>query len=257
MNLRTEPGFLGTNAPMLADLTLLAYVLILVPAMLIGFYFARRKWFVPHHKLVMTGVMLINWVFILFVMAVSYSDAVAPNVPDNLNETTTLLPIVHLVFGALAQILATYLVGRMWFENILPDWTKVKNIKLYMRITLVLWIATAFLGVTLYINWYTPVSASNDTNITPVSTEEPSSGDSAAPVSTEEAITEDATEDPAETGDNTEDADESEPASTEEASDTSAEGASEDNPSEPASTEEASDASTDAAQPVTTEEPGN
>jgi len=195
MNLRTDPGFLGTNASALADLTLLAYILIIVPIMLIGFYFARRKWFVPHHKLAMTGVMLFNWVFIIFVMAVSYSDAVAPNVPDNLDQTATWLPTVHLVFGATAQLLATYLVGRMWFENVLPSWSKVKNIKLYMRATLVLWLATAGLGIGLYVNWYTPVVAdsSSGTGI-PVSTEEPNSD--SAPISTEEA---DSAEQPTET----------------------------------------------------------
>jgi len=197
MNLRTDPGFLGTNASALADLTLLAYVLIIVPTMLIGFYFARRKWFVPHHKLAMTGVTLFNWVFIIFVMAVSYSDAVAPNVPDNLDQTTTWLPTLHLVIGAIAQVLATYLVGRMWFENALPAWSKVTNIKLYMRATLGLWIATAALGVILYINWYTPVVAdtSSDTPA-PLSTEEPNSDD--LPVSTEQAEPEEplATEEP-------------------------------------------------------------
>jgi len=195
MNLRTEPGFLDTGASMLADLTLLAYILLIVPAMLAGFILARRKLFEPYHKYVMTSITLFNWLLIFFVMAASYSDGVASEIPDRLDENFFLFPTLHLVTGGIAQLLATYLVIRMWFEKRLPDWFKIKNIKTAMRITLVCWMLTAALGVTIYFTWYDvgETQAATDTP-NPAATLEPSSTDE--PSTTEEPIT---TEEPATT----------------------------------------------------------
>jgi uncharacterized membrane protein YozB (DUF420 family) len=185
MNLRTENGFLGANASLLADLTLLSYVLLLVPLMLLGLFYARKKRFEPNHKYVMTTITILNWLIIAFIMAVSYSDSVAPNVSDNLSERVYLLPTIHLITGGLAQLMATYLVIRMWFEKSLPDWFKIKNIKLAMRTTLLLWLTTAVLGILIYLTWYNDdKSPINDKNVpAPVTTEE---AGSLLPVTTEE-----------------------------------------------------------------------
>jgi uncharacterized membrane protein YozB (DUF420 family) len=184
MDLRLQPGFLGTGASLMADLTLVAYILLVLPAMLIGFYFARRQMFVPHHRAMMTLIVLINWAVILFLMIASYSQAVAPSVPGRLGEPPFLFPSIHLLFGATAQILATILLIRMWFEYRLPAWARFEPIKRYMRLTLALWIITVVLGVVTYVTWYgvpfTGGPAEADV-IAPVATED------AAPVATEDA----------------------------------------------------------------------
>lgn len=159
MNLRVPPGLFNPNASPLADLTLVAYVLLFLPAMLIGFYFARRRKFSPHHKLTMTLITSANWLLILFVMAVSYGANVRPALPAGLAQPLYLLPTIHLGIGALAQLLATYLLFRMWFEEVLPDFLMVKRIKRYMRLTLFLWFTTVVLGVILYVLWYPPALA--------------------------------------------------------------------------------------------------
>ncbi len=128
------------------DLVLLAYILLIVPAMLVGFFFARRKMFEPYHKLTMTTITLVNWALIILVMLATYRRDVAPQVPQNLSHVDVLIPMLHLLPGLIAQLLATYLVIRMWFERQLPDWFKVKNIKIYMRTTLALWLITALMG---------------------------------------------------------------------------------------------------------------
>lgn len=165
-----QTGFLGTGASLTADLTLIAYLLLLVPGMVIGFFFARRKWFEPHHKLTMTTLTLINWGLIAFVMIVSYSRTVAPQLPAGLSQLDLLLPTIHLITGLSAQCLASYLVIRMWFENSLPDALKVSNIKRYMRLTLALWLITVVLGVTTYVVWYV---AAPDAGITPAEVQAP------------------------------------------------------------------------------------
>jgi len=133
-----------------SDLVLLAYIFLLVPAMLIGFGFARRKLFEPHHKFMMTTITIVNWLLIFFVMWVTYSRDVLPQVPQSLKLPFVLIPSLHLLAGLTAQLIATYLVIRMWFEKQLPAWFKVKNIKLYMRTTLALWLLTAVLGLTTW-----------------------------------------------------------------------------------------------------------
>lgn len=178
-----EAGFLGTGASLGADIALLAYILVLIPAMLLGFVFARRKMFVPHHKFVMTGIVTVNWILIITIMAVSYSDSVAPNLADNSSDFSLILPTIHLITGGLAQLLATYLALRMWFEKSLPDWIKVKNIKLYMRLTLALWLITALLGIGIYARWYLGSSDDSGETPIPVTTEEPGA---TTPTTTEE-----------------------------------------------------------------------
>lgn len=159
MDLRAQLGFLGTGASLLADLTLLAYIFLIVPAMLVGFYFARRKRFEPHHKWTMTTITLVNWALIAFLMATSYAQAVAPEVPAGLDRPPILLPTLHLFTGAIAQLLATYLLARMWLERGLPGWMKIRRIKPYMRATLGLWLVTAGLGIAIYFTWYSAGTA--------------------------------------------------------------------------------------------------
>ena len=159
-----------------SDLVLLAYIIFLVPAMLVGLGFARRRLFVPHHKLTMTTITIINWLLIIFVMAVTYDRDVAPQVPQNLKFSAVFIPTLHLLTGLTAQLLATYLVIRMWFEKRLPEWVKVKNIKPYMRTTLALWLLTAVLGLTTWAVFYRnflsspPTVSAATTNLNPGAT---------------------------------------------------------------------------------------
>lgn len=140
-----------------STMTLITYIVVLVPLMLFGFYFARRKMFDPHHKLTMTLVVILNWVLIGVVMAGSYLDGVAPNIPENLGDGAILLPTIHGIVGLTAQLMATYLALLMWTENtalekLMPF--RIKNIKTPMRLTLTLWLVTVALGFGLYAVWY-------------------------------------------------------------------------------------------------------
>ncbi len=168
-------GILGTNAPLTRDLTLLAYIFLIVPAMLTGFAFARRQMFVPHHKLTMTSIVIVNWLLIIFLMLVSYRLAVAPKIPDKINDPSlqfNLVPTIHLLFGLTAQIIGTILVLRMWFENVLPPELRFEPIKPWMRLTLALWLITATLGAVTYLTWYKPRAAATPTPRGAVATQE-------------------------------------------------------------------------------------
>ncbi len=137
-----------------SDWVLLAYIFLLVPLMLIGFGFARRKLFEPNHKLVMTTVTITNWFLIGFVMINTFTRFVEPRISTGISRPLIFLPTLHAFTGIVAQIVASYLVIRMWFENRLPEWFKVKNIKRYMRFTLAMWLTTALLGITVWTAFY-------------------------------------------------------------------------------------------------------
>ncbi|HRF97330.1 MAG TPA: hypothetical protein PLZ51_19110, partial [Aggregatilineales bacterium] len=136
-----------------STIVLLIYIFFLVPSMLMGFGFARRKLFRPHHKLVMTGITLTNWALIITVMIGSYGNNVAPYLSTGIEQPSLLLPTLHLITGATAQFLATYLVIMMWFEKSLPKWFVIHKIKTPMRLTLGLWLLTAVLGLGIYFVW--------------------------------------------------------------------------------------------------------
>lgn len=210
-------------------LVLLAYLLILVPGMIVGFVFARRKMFEPYHKFTMTAITLLNWVLIGYVMINTYS-ALSPR---ELQRPNFLIPTIHLVTGGIAQILATYLVIRMWFEKQLPAALKVKKIKRYMRFTLAMWFITVALGVTIYFVLRAPSAASAE--------------DTQPPVATEEAAPEAAEDDPA-TPDATEPSDEAAPAATEDTE--------EDAPSATEATSEQEQPAVTEEAPVATEDAG-
>lgn len=190
----------GTSS---ANTTLLLYLFVLTPLMLLGFYFARRKMFFPHHKLTMTAVVILNWVLILVVMAGSYSSGVLPGLPASLSDIRILLPTIHLLTGAIAQLTATYLVILMWtertpYEKLLPF--RIKNIKTPMRVTLTLWLLTVLLGFGIYGTWYG--GSTQQSAPEPAVTEEAPAEATEAPVepqATEEAAATEPAPDPAAT----------------------------------------------------------
>ncbi len=168
-------------------MTLIAYIVVLLPLMLLGFFFARRKMFNPHHKLTMTLVVILNWVLIAAVMVGSYSGGVAPGLPDNLGEITALLPTIHGIIGLLAQLMASYLVLLMWTENTAVEGLipfRIKNIKTPMRITLSLWIITVLLGFGIYAVWY---GGNSDADAPPPAATEEVDGSAPEPDASEEA----------------------------------------------------------------------
>ncbi len=166
MNPYLEPhGFLGTGASLLADITLLAYLILIIPAMIVGFGFARRKLFRPYHKVTMTAITVVNWVLIIFLMLFAYRFDVADNIGPHTGNTRYLLPTIHGIIGLVAQLLATYVLFRMYREDIQVARAKARgekdtskywftSAKPIMRLTLTLWLITSVLGVFNYLIRY-------------------------------------------------------------------------------------------------------
>jgi uncharacterized membrane protein YozB (DUF420 family) len=187
MNPYLEPdGFLGTGASLLADLTLVAYILLIVPGMIAGYTFARRGLHRPYHKYTMMTIVVVNWFLIIFLMLTAYSYDVIGNIGAKPTNPRYLMPTIHGILGLVAQVLATYIVYRMVREDTLVARGKQRgetkeqlskywflNAKKFMRLTLVLWLATALLGVFNYLIRYDILPRFSNAPAAPVATEEP------------------------------------------------------------------------------------
>lgn len=187
MNVYLEPqGFLGTGASLLADITLLAYLLLIVPGMLIGFVFARRKMFRPYHKYTMTTIMIVNWLLIIFLMLAAFTFDVSGNIAQQPGNARYLMPVIHGILGLSAQLLGSYVVFRMFREDAQKSAAKKRGekdlsryyfnrAKTFMRVTLALWLLTALLGIGNYVVRYEVLPAFNlgSAPAAPVETQEP------------------------------------------------------------------------------------
>jgi uncharacterized membrane protein YozB (DUF420 family) len=178
-------GFLGTGASLLADLTLIVYILLIVPGMILGYVFARRGMHRPAHKWTMIGITAFNWILILFLMIVAYRFDVDDNLLSQPGNARYLMPTIHALLGLPAQLLATYVVYRMLREDALVARGKARgetkdqlrrywflNAKPFMRITMILWLATALLGVLNYVIRYEILPRTTGEQALPVATEE-------------------------------------------------------------------------------------
>lgn len=188
MNLHLEPqGFLGTGASLLADISLLAYILLILPSLIAGYVFARRGQHRPQHKWIMIGITLFNWLLIFLLMLASYRLDVVDGIAAQPLNTRYLIPTIHGLLGLPAQLLATYIVYRMWREDTQVARAKAageRNVSRYwfrqakwtMQVVFWLWMATTVLGIVTYLVRY---------DVLPAVT---LGGDVPAPVATEEAL---------------------------------------------------------------------
>jgi plastocyanin/uncharacterized membrane protein YozB (DUF420 family) len=153
------PGFLGTRATTGAGLAVIFEIAGLI-ALWIGRGLARKKDFY-HHQRVQTAVLLFNLDVILFVMVVTFSQQViGPGAAPN--DPVVPIEILHGLSGVLLQLLGLYIVVRMWFEKILPQWFLFKNFRLLMLTTLFWWTLQTLGGAGIFAMRYltaAPVAA--------------------------------------------------------------------------------------------------
>jgi len=148
--LADSPGFLGTRATFLADLNLIAALLILA-GLLVGFAAVRSK-NVSAHQYIQTAMVLLFLVLIVFIMEVSFWQNVGPGIPGRIGEASYVMPALHAVIGGLAEVGGLYLILHM--NGLMPRALQVRRWKTLMRITLGLFILVAVLGVATYYLWY-------------------------------------------------------------------------------------------------------
>lgn len=136
-------GLFGTGAGLNSDLNLLLQIIILV-VLLVGFKFGRTKTesSLRTHRRIMRVVVALNTGAILLVMGPS----LVLRFGAVLSETSALgfpLTLVHHTIGLVAEILGVILAFR-----------KFGNVRMWMRVTLVVWLIALAYGIVLYFVYY-------------------------------------------------------------------------------------------------------
>jgi uncharacterized membrane protein YozB (DUF420 family) len=146
----SRPGFLGTHAPMLSDLTL---ILTLLTAILftIGWRLARRKRFEAHRWL-QTATVCLNAVIVLTVMIRSFVVHILPGIPSRLLQGDFGVTTVHALVGMAGLLLGIFIVLRG--NGLVPRRLHFNNYKLFMRTSYALYMLATLLGVVVYIEVY-------------------------------------------------------------------------------------------------------
>ncbi|MDB6015988.1 MAG: hypothetical protein JWR19_477 [Pedosphaera sp.] len=145
------PGFLGTNAPRTADLTLVIE-LGMGLALLVGTWFARRRRY-RAHAWTQSIVVLLNLLVIGLVMAPSFRTQVLPELPGRLGRSYFALATAHGALGMVAELFACYIL-LVAGTKLLPPKLRFTNYKPWMRTALALWWLVLILGLATYVRWY-------------------------------------------------------------------------------------------------------
>lgn len=144
-------GFLGTGAPLAADLNLVVQVLMGL-ALLIGMVLARRGRYRAHAAM-QTSVLLLNLVMIATVMWPSTAQQVLPAFPEVLGRWYFAAPSVHAALGLCAECLGIF-IALVAGTKVIPEKLRFANWKRWMRLELLLWWVTLLSGVATYYVWY-------------------------------------------------------------------------------------------------------
>ena len=145
-----QPGFLGTAANWAADFTLLMMILFAV-LLTAGVLFAMKKKY-GAHRWVQTSAVILNIIFVLWMMILPYRDFIAPGIPQQLNDTFYWLTTLHAGVGAIAFVLGVFVVLRA--NGFMIKALQFNNYTLVMRISYSLYMLTVLLGIAVYYVWF-------------------------------------------------------------------------------------------------------
>jgi uncharacterized membrane protein YozB (DUF420 family) len=148
-----KEGFLGTAAPLAADLVLLLEIAMGV-GLTIGARLARMRHFRPH-ALCQSLIVLLNLVVITLPMICSFRVHVAPGIPARLDRAYYGFGVAHATLGSVTEAAALYILLGAG-THVLPERFRITKYKIWMRSVLVLWWITLLLGFATYILWYVP-----------------------------------------------------------------------------------------------------
>jgi uncharacterized membrane protein YozB (DUF420 family) len=144
-------GFLGTGAPFGADLNLVVQLTLGV-ALIAGALLAKQKHYTAH-GICQTTVLLLNLLMIGSVMWPSFQQQVKPALTKVFHKWYYAVATIHAALGITVELLGLYIVI-VAGTNVLPQWLRFKQWKLWMRTELVLWVIVLVSGVGTYCAWY-------------------------------------------------------------------------------------------------------
>ncbi|MBX0329330.1 hypothetical protein K2Z83_16790 [Oscillochloris sp. ZM17-4] len=145
-----QPGFLGTEASLGADIALVGSVLVMI-AFTVGAYLALRGRY-EAHRWVQTGAAVANVLLVLGVMIPSLL-AVAPSDNVELPAAAFVAMPAHELLGLSGLLFGLFVVLRG--NGLVPARLKFTRYKLFMRAAYGLYLAATLVGVAVYMVLYT------------------------------------------------------------------------------------------------------
>lgn len=146
-------GFLGTAAPLYADLILLLETLMGL-ALVAGAVLARQRRFL-FHAWCQSTVILLNSAVIVLLMLPSFVLHVSPRIPAKLGKPYYALATAHSALGMVAEVGGLYILLAAG-TTVLPQRFRLTRYRFWMRGELVLWWLVLLLGMMTYARWYVP-----------------------------------------------------------------------------------------------------
>jgi hypothetical protein len=124
---------------------------IIVLALLIYGYWLKRKFMIPQHGRIMTWATALHLTTIFAVMVPSFVLAVIPEyIIRHVEGAISLISLVHVPCGIIAVSLGLWFAVSWRFKGLKGCFNRKK----LMLITIVLWLFTLLLGITLYSIFY-------------------------------------------------------------------------------------------------------
>ena len=142
------PGFLGTKASFLSDITLISQIAILL-LLLMGYRYKKARK-LREHGLAMATAVLFHVVVIFLVMVPSLAKNVGAL--GNISSAGVIITWIHAIAGILAVIMGLFLVTAWRFTP--PPYLACVKRKVFMRPLLILWVFVLILGISFYTYYY-------------------------------------------------------------------------------------------------------
>jgi len=147
MDLYHQPGFLGTKAFFLSDLTLV-FIILSASLLTIGVVLARRGKF-EAHRWVQTAAVLLNASVIIGVMIGSFRGYYLPEISTRLGEPSIAVTAFHAAVGLFGFLFGTFVMLRG--NNLVPKVLRFSNYKLFMRVSYAFYMFAALTGIFVYL----------------------------------------------------------------------------------------------------------
>lgn len=146
-------GFLGTAAPLAADIVLLLEIAMGL-GLLAGAWLARTGRF-RQHAWCQSIIVILNFAVIVLAMVPSFRLQLLPRIPDKLGKSYFAIGTAHATLGSIAELAALYILLAAGMR-LLPEKLRLVRCKLWMRSVLALWWLVLLLGFATYARWYMP-----------------------------------------------------------------------------------------------------
>ena len=145
-----QPGFLGTNANLAADFTLVV-MLLAAGLFSLGVVMALRKRY-QVHRWIQTSAASLNALIVLWMMILPFRDFVLRDVGGPRPGAFYAVTTVHALVGLIGLVFGLFVVLRG--NELVPKALKFNDYKRFMRTSYGLYMLATLLGVLVYLTWF-------------------------------------------------------------------------------------------------------